>query len=66
MEAKLAGKVMAFNGCHAETRPGVNDPQAPLVDQERDHLRAEVIYPGGVFFFSVAPDAEYRGVFSGL
>ena len=60
MEAKLAGKVTSFNGRDAETRPGANDPQARLVDQELDHLRAEVVYPGAGLFISVAPDAEYR------
>ena len=60
MEEKLAGKVTKFIGRHAETRPGANDPQARLVDQDMDHLRAEVIYPGAGLFLSVAPDPDYQ------
>ena len=60
MEDKLAGKVETFIGRHAETRPGANDPQARLRDQDMDHVQAEVIYPGAGLFISVAPDSEYR------
>ena len=60
MEEKLAGKVTKFIGRHADTRPGANDPQARLADQDMDHLRAEVIYPGAGLFLSVAPDPDYQ------
>ncbi len=60
MEDKIAGKVTKFIGRHAETRPGANDPQARLADQDMDHLRAEVIYPGAGLFLSVAPDPDYQ------
>ena len=62
MEEKIQGQVTTPKGRrHAETRPGAWDPQPRLVDQERDHLRAEVIYPGGfgLQFFHVQ-DAEYQ------
>ena len=62
MEDKVAGKIEASKGHrHAETRPGAWDPQPRLADQDRDHLRAEVIYPGafGLQFFYI-PDAEYQ------
>lgn len=62
IEEKIQGQVITPKGRrHAETRPGAWDPQPRLVDQERDHLRAEVIYPGGfgLQFFHVQ-DAEYQ------
>jgi predicted TIM-barrel fold metal-dependent hydrolase len=62
IEEKIQGQVTTPKGRrHAETRPGAWDPQPRLVDQERDHLRAEVIYPGGfgLQFFHVQ-DAEYQ------
>ncbi len=62
IEEKMQGQVTTPKGRrHAETRPGAWDPQPRLVDQERDHLRAEVIYPGGfgLQFFHVQ-DAEYQ------
>ena len=62
IEEKIAGQVTTPKGRrHAETRPGAWDPQPRLVDQARDHLRAEVIYPGGfgLQFFHVR-DAEYQ------
>ena len=62
IEEKIQGQVTTPKGRrHAETRPGAWDPQPRLVDQERDHLRAEVIYPGGfgLQFFHVH-DAEYQ------
>ena len=61
MEDKLAGDILSpQGGRHADTRPGAWDPQARLVDQEMDHLQAEVIYPGVGLFLSAAPDAEYQ------
>src|SRR5262249_320212 len=62
IEEKIAGQVTAPKGRrHAETRPGAWDPQPRLIDQARDHLRAEVIYPGGfgLQFFHIR-DAEYQ------
>lgn len=62
MEDKIAGEVKSSRGHrHAETRPGAWDPQARLADQELDHIRAEVIYPGafGLQFFYIR-DAEYQ------
>lgn len=62
IEEKMQGQVTTPKGRrHAETRPGAWDPQPRLVDQERDHLKAEVIYPGGfgLQFFHVQ-DAEYQ------
>ncbi len=62
MEDKIAGEIKSSTGHrHAETRPGAWDPQARLADQDLDHLRAEVIYPGilGLFFWA-APDPAYQ------
>ncbi|MGH7965716.1 MAG: amidohydrolase family protein, partial [Candidatus Binatia bacterium] len=44
----------------AEIRPGAWDPLARLVDQDLDHVYAEVLYPGVSLFFNVIPDAEYQ------
>ena len=62
IEEKIQGQVTTPKGRrHAETRPGAWDPQPRLADQERDHLRAEVIYPGGfgLQFFHIH-DADYQ------
>ncbi len=62
IEEKIQGQVTTPQGRrHAETRPGAWDPQPRLADQERDHIRAEVIYPGGfgLQFFHIQ-DAEYQ------
>ena len=62
IEEKIQGQVTTPKGRrHAETRPGAWDPQPRLADQERDHVRAEVIYPGGfgLQFFHIH-DAEYQ------
>src|SRR5713101_5169624 len=56
LEDKIKGKVESMMGHrHADTRPGAWDPHARLLDQDLDHLRAEVLYPGafGTFFFHV-------------
>ena len=61
MEDKIAGEIISPQGRrHADTRPGAWDPQARLTDQEMDHLRAEVMYPGVGLFLSAAPDAAYQ------
>jgi len=63
MEDKVGkGQVeTALGRRHADTRPGAWDPSARLADQDLDHLRAEVIYPGifGLLFFNLL-DAEYQ------
>jgi len=46
---------------HANTRPGAWDPKARLADLTLDHIKAEVMYPGGFGLqFWAAPDAEYQ------
>ena len=62
MEDKIAGKIEAMVGNrHADTRPGAWDPKARLADQALDHIRAEVMYPGGFGLqFWAAPDPEYQ------
>lgn len=62
MEDKLAGGVKMMGGHrHADTRPGAWDPHARLADLALDHIRAEVMYPGGFGLqFWAAPDAEYQ------
>ncbi len=62
MEDKIAGEIKMMGGHrHADTRPGAWDPQARLADLTLDHIRAEVMYPGGFGLqFWAAPDAEYQ------
>ena len=60
---KAEGKtIQAIDGQRmADTRPGAWDPKARLEDQDLDHLRAEVIYPGVVGLWGyVTPDPEYH------
>jgi len=62
LEDKLRGGVESSTGHrHSDTRPGAWNGEARLVDQDLDHIRAEVIYPGlfGLQFFT-APDPEYQ------
>jgi predicted TIM-barrel fold metal-dependent hydrolase len=60
IDDKIAGKIKSPEGYrHADTRPGAWNPQARLADQELDHVRAEVIYPGLGLFISSAPDEAY-------
>ena len=61
MEDKLAGNIETMASRHADTRPGAWDPQQRLLDQDLDHVRAEVIYAGafGLQFFTLQ-DAEYQ------
>ncbi|MGH7966251.1 MAG: hypothetical protein ACRERD_31245, partial [Candidatus Binatia bacterium] len=57
---KGEGEITSPMRRNAEVRPGAWDPQARLADQDLDHVRAEVLYPGaGLFAFS-ALDAEYQ------
>jgi len=62
MEDKIAGEIKMMGGHrHADTRPGAWDPQARLADLTLDHIRAEVMYPGGFGLqFWAAPDPEYQ------
>jgi predicted TIM-barrel fold metal-dependent hydrolase len=60
IDDKIAGKIKSAQGYrHADTRPGAWDPHARLVDQDLDHVRAEVLYPGLGLFITSAPDPEY-------
>lgn len=60
IEDKIAGRATAPQGHrHSQARPGASDPAARLIDQELDHLRAEVIYPNLGLAIGAAPDAEY-------
>lgn len=61
MNDKIRGEIKDRGGKrHEETRPGGWDPQARLADQELDHIRAEMLYPGmGLGIFG-APDPEYQ------
>ena len=58
---KIADRIRDKGGKrHEEGRPGGWDPQARLADQQLDHIRAEILYPGmGLGLFG-APDAEYQ------
>ena len=62
MEDKLGGGIKMMGGRrHANTRPGAWDPKARLADLTLDHIKAEVMYPGGFGLqFWAAPDAEYQ------
>lgn len=62
IEDKIAGEIKGFSGYRYDAnRTGAWDPQARLADQELDHLRAEVIYPGvfGLLLTSVQ-DPEFQ------
>ena len=60
LEDKIAGEIKSPEGYrHAATRPGAWDPQARLADQDLDHVRAEVLYPGVGLFITSAPDPAY-------
>jgi predicted TIM-barrel fold metal-dependent hydrolase len=60
IDDKIAGKIKSAQGYrHAATRPGAWDPQARLADQDLDHVRAEVLYPGLGLFITSAPDPAY-------
>jgi len=60
MKAKITGEIKQFEGRrYTDTRPGGWDPQARLADQDLDHIRAEIIYPGiGLIRFGF-PDPEF-------
>src|SRR5216684_3951358 len=45
---------------HADTRPGANNPEARIVDQNLDHVEAEMVYPGVCLTLFGIPDAEYQ------
>jgi len=49
-----------FERRYKETRPGANQPHARLLDQQQDHVEAEVIYPGFSLALFGIPDAEYQ------
>ncbi|MGH7962381.1 MAG: amidohydrolase family protein [Candidatus Binatia bacterium] len=59
IEDKIAGRATTPQGRHDQARPGASDPAARLVDQELDHLRAEVIYPNLGLALGAAPDDDY-------
>ena len=60
IDDKIAGKIKSAQGYrHAATRPGAWDPRARLADQDLDHVRAEVLYPGLGLFITSAPDPAY-------
>jgi hypothetical protein len=60
IDDKIAGKIKSAQGYrHAATRPGAWNPEARLVDQDLDHVRAEVLYPGLGPFITSAPDPVY-------
>jgi len=58
---KIADRIKDKGGKrHEEGRPGGWDPQARLADQDLDHIRAEILYPGmGLGLFGT-PDSEYQ------
>ena len=60
VNSRAEGKAMQTHFEFADTRPGAFDAKARLADQDLDHVRAEVIYPGIVGMVGYAtPDAEY-------
>jgi predicted TIM-barrel fold metal-dependent hydrolase len=61
LEEKIAGKIESIKAHRfTDVRPGAWNPQPRLADQDLDHLRAEVIYPGiGLGFFCFS-DVEYQ------
>jgi predicted TIM-barrel fold metal-dependent hydrolase len=61
IDDKEAGTILGGTGRRLEqSRPGGFDPKARILDQVRDNLEAEIIYPGlSLMFFSIS-DAEYQ------
>ena len=55
-DAMEAGK----GGRHQQVRPGGLDPQLRLLDQDADHIAAEVLYPGHALLFFGITDADYQ------
>ncbi len=47
-------------GRHEQVRPGGLDPHLRLLDQDVDHIAAEVLYPGHALLFYGISDAEYQ------
>jgi predicted TIM-barrel fold metal-dependent hydrolase len=61
MNDKIKGEIKDRGGKrHEETRPGGWDPQARIADQQLDHIRAEMLYPGMGLGILGAPDPEYQ------
>ncbi len=61
MNDKIKGQIQdRFGKRYEETRPGGWDPQARLADQQLDHIRAEMLYPGLSLGLFGAPEPEYQ------
>ncbi len=58
---KIKGQIKdRFGKRYEETRPGGWDPVARLADQQLDHIRAEMLYPGMSLGLFGAPDPDYQ------
>src|SRR5216684_1438397 len=61
MNDKEKGAITQGTGRRLEdARPGGFDSVARILDQGRDHVEAEIIYPGLCLGFFGIPDAEYQ------
>jgi predicted TIM-barrel fold metal-dependent hydrolase len=49
-----------LEGRHKTARPGGLDPHLRLLDQDMDHITAEVIYPGYALSLIASPDPEFQ------
>jgi len=49
-----------LEGRHKTARPGGLDPHLRLLDQDMDHIAAEVIYPGYALSLIASPDPEFQ------
>jgi len=61
MNDKIKGQIQdRFGKRYEETRPGGWDPAARIADQELDHIRAEMLYPGISLGLFGTPDPDYQ------
>ncbi|MGH7963388.1 MAG: hypothetical protein ACRERD_16460 [Candidatus Binatia bacterium] len=62
VQDKMAGpgQVTSVLRRNDEVRRGAWDPHERLADQDLDHVRAEVMFPGVGLTFYAIPDAEYQ------
>jgi predicted TIM-barrel fold metal-dependent hydrolase len=61
MNDKIKGEIKDRGGKrYEETRPGGWDPAARIADQQLDHIRAEMLYPGMALGLFGTPDPDYQ------
>ncbi len=59
-EKQRAAMDTGKGGRHEQVRPGGLEPDQRLLDQDVDHIAAEVLYPGHALLFFGIADADYQ------